>query len=245
MIVYPARKHPDGILVIQPSWTLTFEDNFPGSSLDASKWTSAYWFGRTNSGNNELEWYLDANVTVINGRGVLTAKSETTVQGGTTYNYTSGIISSHDKFYQQYGYFEASVKIPSGQGLWPAFWMLPQDRSQLPELDIMEILGHQPSKVYFTEHYDSGGGVRAQHNFNYTGAEFSGGFHTFGMMWTSTFVRWYVDGVLRAQVTENIAAKPMYLLLNLAVGGTWPGPPDGNTVFPAIYEIDYVRAYSF
>lgn len=227
---------------IPANWTLTFEDNFPGSSLDSSKWNTAYWFGNTNTGNNELEWYLPGNVTIADGRCSLTAKEETGVHNSITYNYTSGILSSHDKFYQTYGYFEASVKVPRGQGLWPAFWMLPQDHSWPPEIDIMEILGHQTYKTYSTLHYDSGGAQQSSSSYS-GGPDYSLGFHTFAVHWTASFIRWYVDGYLRYEVTANIPNKDMYLLLNLAVGGDWPGSPDGTTVFPSSYEIEYVRAY--
>jgi beta-glucanase (GH16 family) len=221
----------------------TLDDSFSGSSLDGAKWTPQYWFGNTNAGNNELEWYQSGNITVGSGTAKLQAKSEVVVHNSITYNYTSGLISSHDKFYQTYGHFEARVKIPAGKGLWPAFWLMPQDHSWPPELDIMEILGQAPSTVYLTNHYGTSGSPQQTSN-TYVGADYSAGFHTFAMVWTPAFIKWFIDGTERASQSSNIPNKDMFVILNLAVGGTFPGSPDGTTTFPATYEIDYVRAWS-
>jgi beta-glucanase (GH16 family) len=218
---------------------LMFEDTFSGAAIDTAKWTTAYWFGGTNAGNNELEWYQNGNCTVSSGTAKLQAKLETVVQGGTTYDYTSCILSSHGKFYQTYGYYEARVKIPAGQGYWPAFWLLAEDRVWPPELDVMENKGSDTTKVYFTNHYTGG-----QASSTYTGPDFSAGFHTFGMAWTPTYIRWFVDGIQRAEQTTNIPSEDMYVLLNLAVGGDFPGAPDGTTVFPANYEVDHIKVWT-
>lgn len=232
-MVYPVRIYPDR------QWTLTFSDDFSGSSIDASKWnTPAY-----NPGNGELEWYQSANVTVANNLCSLNAKAQTTVQGGTTYNYTSGLINTNGLFSQAYGYFEARIKIPAGKGLWPAFWMLPQDNSWPPELDIMEIIGGSPNTVYFTDHYGTSGSPQ-QHSASVTGVDFSADFHDYAMYWTPTSINWYIDGMLQYQVTSDIPSKAMYLILNLAVGGSFPGSPDGTTPFPAVCQVDYVRAWT-
>lgn len=229
---------------------LIFSDDFEGINLDStSKWNVSYFWdnqGSTNPGNNELEWYLPANVSVENGYLKLTAKKElVNASDGKTYPYTSGIVTTDKKFSFLYGHMEMKAKIPAGKGIWPAFWTLPMDHSWPPEIDAMEILGDNPFKVYMTVHFyrnstakGSGGGV-------YTGPDYSKDFHIFGVNWQPDSVTWYIDGIQRAQYGNKkfIPNKSMYLLANLAVGGDWPGSPDANTVFPASMHIDYIKVF--
>lgn len=245
-------------------WQLVFGDEFDGSSLDSSKWITCYdryynseFDGCTNSGNNELQWYTDDQVGVANGYARLTAKPQST-QGRnwitnalTTYPYVSGMIStgknpgsSTPKFSATYGYYEARIRMPAGQGIWPAFWLITDDNSWPPEIDIMELLGHEPTKMYMTYHW---GADYTQHQYSttsYSGSNFSADWHTFAVHWKPGAADWYVDNVLRRTVTSsNISTKSMEIIINLAVGGNWPGSPNGSTVFPAYMDIDYVRAY--
>jgi len=220
-------------------WTLKFSDEFDGASLDLAKWETVYISGdRTN--NDELEWYVDdADQHVVSdGTLKLIAKKES-VSG---HSYTSGLISSHASFSQTYGYWESRMRLPKGKGLWPAFWTLPTPQGWPPEIDIMENLGNQPNKVYMTNHWGTESNDQ-QYSTSYTGPDFSAGFHVFGMEWSSSSITWYVDGVQRARSTSGVPTCEMHTILNLAVGGSWPGSPDSSTVLPAQLEIDYIRVY--
>jgi beta-glucanase (GH16 family) len=221
------------------NWIMTFNDEFDGASLDLVKWKTTYiWGGRTN--NDELEWYVDDADQHIVSEGTLKliAKKES-VSG---HSYTSGLISSHASFSQTYGYWEGRMKLPKGKGLWPALWTLPTPYDWPPEIDIMENLGNQTTKVYMTNHWGTDQSHQ-QYSTSYTGSDFSAGFHVFGIEWTDSAIVWYVDGVQRARSTSGIPSGKMHMIANLAVGGSWPGSPDSSTVFPAQLEIDYIRVY--
>jgi beta-glucanase (GH16 family) len=146
-----------------------------------------------------------------------------------------------------YGYMEIKAKAPNGQGLWPAFWTLRPDHSWPPEIDTFEILGHEPNKVHMYIHYKNTDGSSGSSGKSFAGPDFSSGFHTFAVDWSPSAVIWYIDGIERSRFsnTQNIPDVPMYLIANLAVGGpeSWPGAPDSTTVFPAYYEIDYIRVW--
>jgi beta-glucanase (GH16 family) len=235
---------------------LIFSDEFDGTTLNASNWqTCSWWAASTCSieSNNEQELYTANNVSVANGSLKLQARRENAVAwNGTTYNYTSGMVSSGGRsgsvapgFTYKYGYAEARVDVPAGKGLWPAFWTLPADYSWPPEIDAMEILGDAPSVTHMTYHYLDANGAHQGPGSSWTGPDFSAGWHTFGVDWEPNAIVWYVDGVERNRFTDAsaITAKPQYLLLNLAVGGNWPGSPDASTPFPSDYLVDYVRVW--
>ncbi|MEN3314727.1 MAG: hypothetical protein V7605_961 [Acidimicrobiaceae bacterium] len=235
---------------------LVFSDEFDGSSLNAATWQTCSWWATTTcsiESNNEQELYTPNNVSVANGALKLQARRENAVAwNGKTYNYTSGMVSTGGRsgsvapgFTYKYGYAEARVDVPAGQGLWPAFWTLPSDYSWPPEIDAMEILGNQPNVTHMTYHYLDANGVEQGPGASWAGPDFSAGWHTFGVDWEPNAIVWYVDGVERNRFTDAsaITAKPQYLLLNLAVGGTWPGSPDASTSFPSDYLVDYVRVW--
>lgn len=171
--------------------------------------------------------------------------------GEQTYNYTSGMVATvrynyetytHTPFATTYGFFEARMKLPAGQGLWPAFWLLEEDQTAPPEIDIMEFLGHDKTTMHMNYHYLESGHQQAQ--TSYTGPDFTSGWHTYGVNWEPGKITWYVDGIARKTFTGNqVTDKPMYMIMNLAVGGSWPGDPDMTTPFPAVMEVDYVRVY--
>lgn len=219
-------------------WTLTFHDEFDGTKLDTAKWTDQYWHGRTHS-NNEQQYYAPDGYEVKNG--VLRFKAEKRTMGGMPY--TSGMIASHDKFTQRYGWFEIRAKFPKGKGMWPAFWLLPATREWPPEIDVLEILGHETDKVYFSTHWRNAEKKHAYKTQHFSGPDFSKEFHTFAVEWTPKECIWYVDGIERARSDAGIPHEPMYLIANLAVGGDWPGNPDATTTFPGIMEIDHIRVY--
>jgi beta-glucanase (GH16 family) len=259
-LLIAAALAPAGIAAAPPrSPTLLFEDHFNGGSLDATKWTRGYWWdkkGSTNAGNSELEWYQPNNIAVSNSVLTLSAVKRTIVgSDGNTYPYTSGIVTtgratwqdpSPDKFAFKYGYAEMRAKVPKGKGLWPAFWLLSCDQGWPPEIDVTEILGDQPTVHNMAVHWQSDGGKSLSNGGKWIGPDFSAGWHTFGVDWQPNAIVWYVDGIERHRYTDSahIPSGYMYLLINLAVGGTWAGAPSSGTVFPAHFEIDYVRVLS-
>lgn len=219
-----------------PGWRLTWSDEFNGTSVDTTKWRIV---NQDPNKNNELQYYSPSHVSVNNGYLVL--KSTNTPTGGKSY--TSGSVESVNRFFQQYGRIEGRMRTPKTQGIWPAFWMLPNPSGWPPEIDIMELLGHDPNSVYFSNHW----GVYPQsYNWQttqYTGPDFSADFHTFAVDWWPDRLEWYIDGVRRVTHNQNVSSLPFFVILNTAVGGNWPGNPNGSTVFPQFFYIDYVRAY--
>ncbi len=233
------------------NWNMVFNDEFNGNSLDTTKWRTCFWWADVTCSietNHELELYNPQDVLVQNGILRLRAqKRDMVAWNGVTYHYTSGMVMTggrsgqiNPEFSYTYGYAEARVWVPAGQGLWPAFWMLPVSYNSRPEIDIMEILGHQPTQYHMNYHY-----VGGDAGTTWTGPDFSAGWHVIGLDWTAQALVWYVDGVEVWRYTDaaHISNEPEYLLLNLAVGGDWPGPPNGNTPFPSYYDVDYVRVW--
>ena len=236
---------------------LLFREEFNGASLDASKWHTCFWWASetcTIETNNELELYVRENVQVANGLLRLRAQRGDAVGwNGKTYPYTSGMVMTGGRkgekqpgFAFRYGYAEARIKVPRGQGLWPAFWMLPVAYTWPPEIDVMEINGAQPRVHSMHHHWTSADGQDENRGASWTGPDFSANWHRFGVDWRPDALVWYVDGVERWRSTERagIPTEPMYLVLNLAVGGNWPGSPNEATPFPSYLEVDYVRVYS-
>jgi hypothetical protein len=240
----PSQPPPFVTLPDPSHWKLAFSDEFDGKELDAAKWNTCYpWVengGCTNSGNHELEWYQPDEVFVENGMLRLRAQDRSIKEG---FPYTSGMVTTYHKFSFQYGYVEARFKVPAGQGIWPALWLLPEDDHWPPEIDIHEVLGHQPSTIYTTLHYTTDGKNHFSSGSSWKGLDFSAGYHTIGLLWEPHLLAWLIDGVERFAVTDNIPQEPFYLLANLAVGGDWPGSPNPSTVFPCYYDIDYIRIY--
>jgi len=159
-------------------------------------------------------------------------------------SYSSGLLTTKASFSQTYGLFEIRARMPAGKGLWPAFWLLPVNGDWPPEIDVLEILGDKPDKLYCSWHSNVGG----QHSADTQTIDVpdtSAGFHTFSLEWTKDVVNWYFDEIqVASHPTPQDFHQPMYMLVNLAVGGHWPGDPDSSTRFPATYSIDWIRAYT-
>lgn len=219
-----------------PGWFLTWHDEFDGTTVDLSKWTPD---DRNLHKNNELQHYRPDDVIVKDG--ILTLRSQIREFQGQPY--TSGLIDSRGKFYQTYGRFESRMKVPKGKGLWPAFWLLPEDATWPPEIDIMEFLGHIGNVVHMTLHSPGGPGGRTTQHKDFFGPFFPKDYHTFAVEWEPEEMRFYVDGKQRAAYKEHLPDKPHFIIFNMAVGGDWPGNPDDPKVFPAKFEIDYVRVW--
>ena len=239
-----------GCLTAKRSWKLVWEDDFNGKELDLTKWSYDYgenWF------HNELQAYTNnsRNVYLKDGMLHLKAIKETYKNK----NYTSGRIFTRYTASWMYGRFEARMKMPSGQGMWPAFWMLPVwlDWPQYGEIDVMEYLGHQPTTQYGTMHYakdyfhlNSRGGIyKSPRMLNES-------FNVYATEWLQDEIKLYFNDIMyfslkKSQIKEGelwpFEGIPFYIILNLAVGGNWPGPPDNTTVFPQEFLVDYVRIY--
>jgi beta-glucanase (GH16 family) len=228
----------------KPGWQLTFQDEFDGADVDATKWVKRYKWGEAQI-NGELQAYVDDAFQLQDGVLTIVGDQRTASYAGQTFQYASGVLCSVHE--QTYGYFEARLKVPAGQGLWPAFWLLGQVGAPgVNEIDIHEILGNQPSTVYMTVHWgtDYAAGHQSDGS-SWVGPDFSSDFHVFGLEWSPDAIVWTIDGVERKRHTgAGVPQVPMYVILNLAIGGGWPGAPDSTTLFPARYQIDYVRAYA-
>jgi beta-glucanase (GH16 family) len=226
-----------------PGWRLTFSDEFDGAGLDPDRWIDSYPGGVRTHSNNERQFYASDAVTLSGGRLVFTATRRVS---GAGMPYTSGMVSTGDgRFAQKYGWFEVRARLPKGRGLWPAFWLLPATGKWPPEIDVLEVLGHDTRRVYMTNHWSEGAGRRGKNEQHYDSPEeLSADFHTYAVRWEPGEIVWYVDGVERARSTEHVPEEPMYVLANLAVGGDWPGMPDDTTPFPSRMEVEYVRVYA-
>ena len=225
------------------SWRQTFGDEFSGTSLDTTKWSYCYpWRDCSNAGNaNEGQCYDEKNVSVSGGNLVITAKSQKTAcNTGKTKDYTSGLVQTQGKFDQAYGFWEARIKVPSGLGMWPAFWMLPSTSTWPPEIDVLEIFGSlvHPDHSTHTLHHDGG---QSSTQFFPPGVTFDQGFHTFGVNWQPTFMDWYVDGRLVKHYTraKNIPSAEQYAIVNLAINTNH----DASAYVLAEMRVDYVRVW--
>jgi beta-glucanase (GH16 family) len=245
------------------SYTLVWSDEFTGkggSPPDPSKWT--YDIGGSGWGNHELEYYTNRreNSRIEDGKLVITARQEAyTGPDGAKFNYTSARLKTQGLFSQAYGRFEARIKLPAGQGMWPAFWMLGDniDSVRWPkcgEIDIMENVGkelginhgslHGPSATKPTSDATATVSLAA-------GQKLSDDFHVYAVEWEPGAVRFYLDANLYATFTAAqwpaggtwVFDHRFFLILNVAVGGDWPGSPDATTAFPQTMQVDYVRVY--
>lgn len=239
-------------------WAMAFEDTFDGEKLNREVWTTCYWWNRrgcTNEGNSEEQWYTANGVRVDDGVLRLTARRRTVqASDGRQYPYTSGMVTTGRRkdsqaispgFAFKYGRVSVRMRTPAGRGLWPAIWMLPVTHNSRPEIDILEVLGHAPARLHFHVHYWKDG-IRRDPGKSVVGPNTSEGWHRYTLVWTPTRLEWRVDGKLRWTLTRPAAIphQRMYLLINLAVGGEWPGSPDESTEFPATLEVDYVRIWT-
>ena len=255
---------PDEI-VPDSTWTLVWADEFDGTSLDLSKWSAQIGDGcdidLCGWGNNEGQWYRADNAQV--GGGLLRISARREAAG--SKSYTSARLRTLGTGDFTYGRVDVRARLPRGQGIWPAVWMLPSDNAYGPwpmsgEIDIVELVGHEPNRVHGTLHYGGPGPAHV-----YSGADFtlSSGtsidipanlacFHVFTVEWEEGEIRWYVDGRHYQTQTEWHSTggpypapfnRRFHLVMNVAVGGNWPGYPDETTVFPQHMDIDYVRVY--
>jgi beta-glucanase (GH16 family) len=232
-------------------WTLIWHDEFDEEMIDPNKWEIE--IGGHGWGNNEWQFYTDRleNVRVEDGLLIIEAREERYIRR----NFTSGRLKTQGLFTFTYGRVEARMNLPYGQGIWPAFWMLGESVKDLGwprsgEIDIMEHIGRKPTHIYGTVHgpgYSGGGGVG--HFTTFPAGSLSENFHVYAIEWEPDEIRWYVDDDQFFKLTpdqvpgEWVFDHPFFILINLAVGGNWPGYPDETTHFPQYLYTDYVRVY--
>ncbi len=259
-LIAPVQKKPAPAPVYKPAWVRTFSQEFDGPAghaPDPKVWGRD--IGGGGFGNNERQSYTDGPKNAfLDGTGnlVIEARKEpTTGPDGIARDYSSARLLTKGKFSQAYGKFEARLKLPRGQGIWPAFWMMGDslDKVGWPaagEIDIMEFLGHDTKTLYGTLHgpgYSGANGMQAKY---VSPTELAGKFHTYAVEWSPDFIKWTIDGkVYGTKTPEDAKAMrwafdgPFFMILNVAVGGNWGGFPDATTEFPQRMTIDYVRVY--
>ena len=250
-------------------YSQTFTDDFDALSLDLEEgqskgvWRTNFGYGgvhsRTLPNNGELQVYADRLFTgtgtanlkldpfrIADGKLEIVAEplKEDLRQFAWGLSYSSGLLTTKASFSQTYGLFEIRAKMPKGKGLWPAFWLLPVNRAWPPEIDVLEVLGDNTRKLYVAWHSNVGDKHTAEAK-PIDVPDMSEDFHTYSVVWDKESLRWFFDDVqVASKSTPEDFHLPMYMLINLAVGGGWPGSPDKTTQFPAKYTIDWVKAYA-
>lgn len=233
-----------------PEPRVLFYDDFEGGELDSAKWQMCYpWTNAGNcynAGTGETQVYLPENVKVSDGVLQLITKREDYCAKGQCFEFTSGMVSTYGRFSHTGGRLEARIKFPKGHGLWGAFWSLPLTTAWPPEIDVIEVLGRQTDVAHMHFHSKTEG--HTDRGYSYRDIDLTEDFHTYAVDWTPPTssregaIIWYVDGVERARYAgSDVPKEPMYLLLTLAVGGSWAGAPTSETLFPSSMEIDWVR----
>lgn len=261
---HAAAVKPEPVQTSVAGWKAIFKDDFLTLDLQAGgkgTWKPFYpWGARNNASNREMEYYVDPRPGGDNAalqaltpfaidNGILAIRASKIPEnlrahaGG--FAYASGMLTTAGRFSFTYGRVEIRARMPSGKGLWPAFWLLPADRTWPPEIDVFEVLGHDTRTLHVTAHssLDIPAGARsAQKGTELVTADLSDDFHVYGVTWTEDNLVWSLDDqIVFSTPTPPDMHKPMYLLVNLAVGGSWPGSPDASTRLPANLLVDWIQ----
>lgn len=245
-------------------WVESFRDDF--NSIDywdadtqTGQWRTRYIWDRDTIINNELQYYIDPKIhglspfAINDGVLEITARKtpESLKEKVKNAPYVSGVLTTENGFSQKHGRFEVFAKVPRGRGLWSAFWLLPsferwpEGVAVLPEIDVMEHIGHETRTFHTTLHTNQNGTLESFPYDHTVRQVLSDKFHLYSVVWTESSVDWYLDKRwVASHPTPSDFTRPVHFLLNLAVGGSWPGNPDATTRFPATFRIDFVRALS-
>ncbi len=224
-------------MITGQQWKLVFDDEFNQPFLDTGKWnietSDATGYHNCCLGYGVQYFTSDA---LFFGNGALQITTKKQHMG--PYAYTSGAITTENKFSFLYGRVDIRAKLPKTQGFWPALWLLPNNSVGIApfEIDMMEFLGNDPTTIYMTNHRG-----RQQDQGLYLGPDFSQNYHVFSIVWNQYSITWYIDGIQRFQTSQGISNKSMYLIINSSLGGGWPGNPNASSIFPQYMSIDYVR----
>ncbi len=231
--------------------SLVWGNDFDNQSEIDDNWTFEIGNGNNGWGNSELQYYREENTSLHQGNLVIEAREENFAGR----DYTSSRMITKNAFDFQYGRVDIRAVLPKGQGVWPALWMLGNDISTVGwpacgEIDIMEIVGHEPNKLHGTIHWENLGGAHQYIGGDTTldSGDFSNSFHVFSIIWDESSIQWLLDDVVYH--TESITQAdrtefhhPFFFIFNVAVGGNWPGSPDATTVFPQRMIVDYIRVF--
>ncbi len=232
-----------------PDMDLIWSDEFDQATVDEDYWCFEIGHGNNGWGNNELQYYQKQNTSIVDGHLVIEAK-----KNNAGSQYTSSRMITKGKFDFQYGRVDIRAVLPQGQGIWPALWMLGANIDQVSwpacgEIDIMELIGHQPNRVYGTAHW-SNSGQHASFGSNTTlsNGVFNDEFHVFSIIWDENQIRWLMDDVQYHALTISGSElselrNNQFFIFNIAVGGNWPGNPDPTTIFPQFMVVDYIRVF--
>ncbi len=228
--------------------SLIWRDEFDGTSVKSENWTFEIGRGNSGWGNDELQFYQRENATIVDEHLVIEAREETVGN-----QYTSSRMITKNKFDFQYGRVDIRAALPKGQGIWPALWMLGANIDQVSwpacgEIDIMELIGHLPGRVYGTAHWSDNGHREFSGNVDLNSGTFGDEFHVFSIVWDAQRIRWYMDDRLYHTLDITHPAlveltKSQFFIFNVAVGGRWPGNPDATTQFPQRMIVDYIRVF--
>jgi beta-glucanase (GH16 family) len=234
------------------AWRSVFADEFDGSTLKTALWSTCDFViignGCRGGSPTELGWHVPDEVLVENGILRLRAQQRTVFdsQGG-RHDFTTGFVTTRERFNFKYGFFETRVKLPRGRAMWPAFFTTPvRRRDHIPEIDVFEMLGTDPTKVYLTYHFPDVAPPNHQTQLEYVDPSgFDTNFHTFGVLWEPNLLVYYVDGVERWRVTDRVTDEHLQLALRFGLGINWNGNGyvDGTSIFPSYFDIDYVRVW--
>ena len=251
--VPPAGISNDSLAIVYPGYKLVWQDEFNGTELSSADWN--YETGGSGWGNNELEYYTSGNKNayLLNGNLVIEAKKEDMGDR----NYTSARITTAGKREFKYGRIDIRARLPVQTGMWPALWMLGNDIGSkgwpyCGEIDIMELVGKNPKQVVGSFHWknDDASEGTINNRYDLTTGDFSQDFHLYSLVWGKDQYQILIDNkvYVTAKASDIKAAynpfnHPFYLIFNVAVGGDWPGSPDGSTSFPQKMLVDYVRVY--
>lgn len=206
-----AGQEVSSSLLERPGWYLLWHDEFDKEVLDESKWR------REDAAlvkNNELQYYAPDEVYVKNGNLILRSR-KCDFKGK---DYTSGLVDTKGRFAFQYGRIEIRAKLPKGQGLWPAEWLMPESGNWPPEIDIMELVGRSPNTAYMSMHWGAWPDKKCYTKI-FQGPDFSQDFHVFALEWDERKITWLIDGIERTSIDHDIPREPFYIILNTAVGG--------------------------
>ena len=251
------EQQPEQQTLDLTGYELVFVDNFDGSTVNSAKWNTAYTWGPALIVNNEQQYYVDTqnrpdfgyNPFVFDGEALNITASRTPTDLLSTaadQPFLSGVLTSANKFSFSHGIVEMRAKIPAGAGLWPQFWMLPEEFTGLkPQLFIMEAIGGDTSEIYHSYKWqDASDNLQTSGLLTTSGDDFSADYHTYAVEWSPGELTFYIDGnIVQSFSSENVSSQEMYLIINLAVGGWFPGDADETTPLPATLSIDSVRVY--
>lgn len=238
----PAAAEPDNRLD-ESKWQEIFSCQFE-SPEDLKKWNL---IRRSINANNELQYYKPEACWVKDGMLYIRGAKEESKYKGNPRHYSSALLDTKNKFAVKYGRFDIRFKVPKGKGYWPAFWLLPASGTWPPEIDWMEILGHDTKNLLVTNHY--GKHIKGNHpskgtEFKRDDIDFGADFHTLQGIWSKGEILCFVDGKKVAESHEGVPDQKMYMILNLAIGGDLPGNPTDETVFPGDFVVDYVKVFA-